>query len=114
MPNAKLFSSNKLELPATFLNGRNIWILKATGFNRGIGIHVFSNINELTKLFNEYTLSQPFIQGSTDQLWRSMLVLRKYNAEVCQLKAIAPVQKTDTKEESECETGDTEGNTKTT
>jgi hypothetical protein len=48
-------SSNKIELPTTFINGRNIWILKATGFNRGIGIHVFSTIKELVKLIKEYT-----------------------------------------------------------
>jgi hypothetical protein len=27
--------------------GHNIWILKATGFNRGRGIHVFNKLEEL-------------------------------------------------------------------
>jgi hypothetical protein len=31
-----------------------VWILKATGFNRGIGIHVFSSLAELFKLLKEY------------------------------------------------------------
>ena len=33
----------------------NMWILKATGFNRGRGIHVFNKLDELKKLIKEYT-----------------------------------------------------------
>jgi hypothetical protein len=32
-----------------------MWILKATGFNRGRGIHVFNKIEDLKKLIKEYT-----------------------------------------------------------
>jgi hypothetical protein len=64
LPSAKHAAScNKIELPTTFLNGRNIWILKATGFNRGIGIHVFSTLKELGKLIHEYTSSQLIMSG---------------------------------------------------
>ena len=32
----------KFIVPNTFFAGQNVWVLKATGFNRGIGIHVFN------------------------------------------------------------------------
>lgn len=32
-----------------------MWILKATGFNRGIGIHVFNKLDDLQRLIKEYT-----------------------------------------------------------
>lgn len=32
-----------------------MWILKATGFNRGRGIHVFNKLEELKRLVKEYT-----------------------------------------------------------
>ena len=42
-------------MPESFYRGKNIWILKATGFNRGRGIHVFSDLETLKKLIKEYT-----------------------------------------------------------
>ena len=41
-------------LPKTFNLGHNVWVLKATGFNRGIGIHTFNTLQELLKLLKEY------------------------------------------------------------
>jgi hypothetical protein len=32
-----------------------MWVLKATGFNRGIGIHVFNKLEDLKNLVKEYT-----------------------------------------------------------
>ena len=32
-------------------NRQNLWILKPTGFNRGIGIHIFQNIDQLKDIF---------------------------------------------------------------
>jgi hypothetical protein len=32
-----------------------MWILKATGFNRGIGIHVFNKLEDLHHLIKDYT-----------------------------------------------------------
>ncbi len=34
--------------------GKNLWILKPTGYNRGVGIHVFSSLSELENLIIEY------------------------------------------------------------
>lgn len=39
--------SAKMKLPRSHFQGHNIWILKATGFNRGMGIHVFNQLDEL-------------------------------------------------------------------
>ena len=47
--------SARMRLPSSHFLGHNIWILKATGFNRGRGIHVFSNLEDLNKLIKEYT-----------------------------------------------------------
>ncbi len=35
-------------------SGKNMWILKPSGYNRGIGIHVFSTLEQLEKLIIEY------------------------------------------------------------
>jgi hypothetical protein len=36
--------SAKFAIPTTFYKGHNVWVLKATGFNRGMGIHVFNSL----------------------------------------------------------------------
>lgn len=46
--------SAKFCLPQTFWRGQNVWVLKATGFNRGVGIHVFNTLSELFRLLKEY------------------------------------------------------------
>lgn len=35
--------------------GHNLWVLKANDMNRGRGIHLFNNIEQLKKLIYEYT-----------------------------------------------------------
>ena len=45
----------KRRIPLSHFEGHNMWILKATGFNRGRGIHVFNNLSELKRLIKEYT-----------------------------------------------------------
>jgi hypothetical protein len=45
----------KRKIPSAHFEGHNIWMLKATGFNRGRGIHVFNKLEELKKLIREYT-----------------------------------------------------------
>ena len=30
--------------------GKNLWLLKPTGFNRGIGIHVFNSLDDLQNI----------------------------------------------------------------
>lgn len=47
--------SARMRMPASHFQGHNIWILKATGFNRGRGIHVFNNLEDLNNLIKEYT-----------------------------------------------------------
>jgi hypothetical protein len=47
--------SAKFVMPKSHSVGQNVWILKCTGFNRGIGIHVFNKIDELRKIMDEYT-----------------------------------------------------------
>lgn len=42
-------------MPSAHFKGKNIWILKATGFNRGRGIHVIDNLKDLRLLIKEYT-----------------------------------------------------------
>ena len=39
--------TSKMNIPPSHFQGHNIWILKATGFNRGRGIHVFNKIDDL-------------------------------------------------------------------
>lgn len=46
---------SKRRIPTAHFQGHNIWILKATGFNRGQGIHVFNQLEDLKKLIKEYT-----------------------------------------------------------
>ncbi len=41
-------------MPSTFYKGHNVWILKVTGFNRGIGIHVFNQLGDLHRLLKDY------------------------------------------------------------
>ena len=36
-----------MNIPPSHFQGHNIWILKATGFNRGRGIHVFNKLDDL-------------------------------------------------------------------
>ena len=31
-------------------NHKNLWILKPTGFNRGVGIHVFNSVQDLINI----------------------------------------------------------------
>lgn len=31
-------------------NHKNLWLLKPTGYNRGVGIHIFSSIAELQSI----------------------------------------------------------------
>lgn len=44
----------KNKLNPNFSIGKNIWILKPTMLNRGIGIHLFTDISELETLIIDY------------------------------------------------------------
>jgi len=41
-------------VPATHNSGENVWLLKPSGFNRGIGICVFSNLEEFKSIVDDY------------------------------------------------------------
>ena len=41
-------------LPVSHHSGFNVWILKPSGFNRGRGIYVFSSLEELKEILEEY------------------------------------------------------------
>jgi phosphoribosylamine-glycine ligase len=45
----------KRRIPLPHFEGMNMWVLKATGFNRGRGIHVINKLEELKRLIKEYT-----------------------------------------------------------
>lgn len=50
-------------MPLSHFENKNVWILKATGFNRGRGIHVFNNLDDLRRLIREYTDGYNLDQG---------------------------------------------------
>jgi hypothetical protein len=39
---------------ASHFDGRNVWILKPTGFNRGRGIQIFDTMDSLNTLIADY------------------------------------------------------------
>ena len=49
-----IFIRPKMERTSIGEDNKYVWLLKPTGFNRGRGIHVFNNLNQLEKLMNEY------------------------------------------------------------
>lgn len=63
--------SSKFVMPKSHSLGHNFWILKCTGFNRGIGIHVLNKIEDLKKLMDEYTAALPL----SEQLHRCRKLL---------------------------------------
>jgi hypothetical protein len=46
--------SHYIGIAVSLFIGYNVWILKATYLNRGRGIHVFKDLNELKNLISEY------------------------------------------------------------
>ena len=44
----------KFLMPLSHYEGFNLWLLKPTTYNRGRGIHVFSDLNKLLELLNQY------------------------------------------------------------
>jgi hypothetical protein len=56
----------KYQVSDSHFRGQNVWILKATGFNRGIGIHVFNKIEDLRNIMRDYSDSLPV----TEQLFK--------------------------------------------
>ena len=50
---------NKVKLGKTQFMGKNIWILKPTGLNRGRGVSVFNSLDKFKSLIKEYSEGNP-------------------------------------------------------
>jgi hypothetical protein len=44
----------KPKIHKTFIKGHNVWILKPTGYNRGVGIEVFNSLESLNLFLNNF------------------------------------------------------------
>ena len=65
-----------IKLKENMLKGDQfLWILKATGFNRGNGIHMFRNIEELESILNKY---YDLCQFKNTGLRTTSFVIQKY------------------------------------
>lgn len=55
----------------TFLGDDYLWLLKPTGLNRGRGINVFNNLDQLTDLLIEYTsgVSEKHIETANEKIY---------------------------------------------
>lgn len=52
--NSKKQNRSSLIMPLSHFTGKNMWILKPTGFNRGKGIHVCGTFGKVKKLIKDY------------------------------------------------------------
>jgi glutathione synthase/RimK-type ligase-like ATP-grasp enzyme len=43
------------------LEQHNLWVCKPNDFNRGRGVHLFNNVEQLKKLINDYTVGVEII-----------------------------------------------------
>ena len=43
--------------------GKNLWILKPVGLNRGQGIHVVDSVKKCRKLIREYCAGKEYVNG---------------------------------------------------
>jgi|LauGreDrversion4_2_1035121.scaffolds.fasta_scaffold108693_3 hypothetical protein len=57
--------------------GFNMWLLKPNDLNRGRGVHIFNNIEDLKKLINDYTNgveivpTKPIIEDDNEEQTKS-------------------------------------------
>lgn len=52
-------------MPSSHFVGKNIWILKPTGLNRGKGIHVVDNMKEIKRLIKQHCAENAKAAGVT-------------------------------------------------
>lgn len=52
--NMKYTTTNKCTLAKTMYNGHNFWLIKPPDFNRGRGVQVFNNVDQLKRLIQDY------------------------------------------------------------
>jgi hypothetical protein len=52
--NSKLMSYYSTYLTKSFNQGKNMWLMKVTQYNRGFGIEIFSKLNEFCEHLNNF------------------------------------------------------------
>ncbi|CAD8122101.1 unnamed protein product [Paramecium sonneborni] len=73
----KIISINKSKIPNTFLGHEYLWILKPTQYNRGRGIHVIKDLDQVTHLLDQYISGKQ--QMRDGQIIKSkQFVIQKY------------------------------------
>jgi len=66
--------------------GKNLWILKPVGLNRGQGIHVVDSIRKCKRLIREYCVGKDYVNGKpieqneTSMKFKDSDVNKTYNA----------------------------------
>ncbi len=51
----RVVSHSRAKLHPTHFTGHNLWVLKPTGFNRGVGVSVFDNMDKLKAMIKLYS-----------------------------------------------------------
>jgi len=62
LPLLKDGDSTKYTMPSCHFVGKNLWIMKPTGMNRGNGIHIFKDIPKLMQLIKECLITKIIIR----------------------------------------------------
>lgn len=50
------------------LDQHNLWVCKPNDFNRGRGVHIFNNLEQLKKLINDYTVGVEIVHLQSKKL----------------------------------------------
>ena len=83
----KSINQSKFKLDEASYSGKNIWILKPTGFNRGRGISVFDSIDKLKTLIRYY--SEGVLENiGTDAEANAEVTLQSYEQIRCSISNI--------------------------
>ena len=81
----------KPKISETHFAGRNIWILKPTGFNRGRGVSVFDSMDKLKSLIKYYSEGESAMPAA---------VIKGTASDTTTATTAAPAQKEEKKEDS--------------
>lgn len=54
------------------LDQHNLWVCKPNDFNRGRGVHIFNNLEQLKKLINDYTVGVEIVHLPTKKISEEM------------------------------------------
>lgn len=86
LKNKSIINYNLSKIPDTFNAGKNIWLIKPQGYNRGFGVELFDNLKELKVLMNNmlsgYTeklqIDKEEIKRSNKSIKSRKFVIQKY------------------------------------